>query len=377
MTVIVKQFTKEILFATLFVLLALVALFGFFDLIGQLDDVGTEYSLGTAFTLTALTLPARVYEVMPLAALLAAVFIMSRWAARSEFTVLRVAGMSPWRLARAMLIPGVLLVALTYGFGEIVAPWAARETVSVKSGYRSDVVGAKDFVTGVWVRDIAVNASGESVDRFINVKNLYASNTDKTGAWRMFEFDPHGRLLRMIHAASATFEPNRGWHLHDAVVVTYPSLARAEGGRVEPIASKHEDDAFLASSIGPEILGVMATKPDDMSMSDLRRYLAHIEKTNQQSEHYEIAFWTKVFYPWAVIVMLAISMPFAYLNARSGGMAVKIFAGVMIGIAFYAMNNLFSYLGIVNTWSPIAVSAAPSIGMLLIAAVALYWVEKR
>lgn len=377
MTVIVKQFTKEILFATLFVLLALVALFAFFDLIGQLDDVGTEYSLGTAFTLTALTLPSRVYEVMPLAALLAAVYIMSRWAARSEFTVLRVAGMSPWRLAKAMLVPGVILVAATYGFGELVSPWAVRQTLEVKSGYRSDVVGAKGYVTGVWVRDIAKNEAGETVNRFINVKNLYASSTDKTGAWRMFEFDSLGRMQRMIQAESATFEPNKGWHLHNATTVTYPSLAAADKGQVDPIATVRETDVFLASAVGPEILGVMTTQPDDMSMADLRRYLDHIAKTNQQTERYEIAFWTKVFYPWVVIVMLAISMPFAYLNARSGGMAVKIFAGVMIGIAFYAVNNLFSYLGIVNTWSPIAVSAAPSLATLLIAAAALYWVEKR
>ena len=120
MKVIDKQFAKEILLSTGFVLIALVALFAFFDLINQMDDVGTEYTIGTAFLLTSLTLPSRIYEVMPLAVLLAAVYTMSRWASTSEFTVLRVAGMSPLRLARALLLPGVLLVALTYGFGEVV-----------------------------------------------------------------------------------------------------------------------------------------------------------------------------------------------------------------------------------------------------------------
>ena len=100
MRVITRQFTKEILISTSFVLVALVALFAFFDLIGQLDDVGTKNrTMGEAFTLTAMTLPSRIYEVMPLAALLASVYTMSRWAATSEFTVLRVAGMSPVSLA--------------------------------------------------------------------------------------------------------------------------------------------------------------------------------------------------------------------------------------------------------------------------------------
>lgn len=114
-----------------------------------------------------------------------------------------------------------------------------------------------------------------------------------------------------------------------------------------------------------------------MSMRDLDRYVSHLKKNNQQTEHYEVAFWKKAFYPLATLVMLALSMPFAYMNARSGGLAIKMFIGVMIGIVFYAMNNLFSYLGVLNTWSPVIVCLVPTVSMLLIAAVAMYWVERR
>lgn len=47
MKVITKQFTREILASTSFVLLALVTLFAFFDLINQLDDVGKHFGLST------------------------------------------------------------------------------------------------------------------------------------------------------------------------------------------------------------------------------------------------------------------------------------------------------------------------------------------
>ena len=46
-------------------------------------------------------------------------------------------------------------------------------------------------------------------------------------------------------------------------------------------------------------------------------------------------------------------------------------------IVFYALNNIFSYLGAVNTWSPIAVAITPTAGMLFAAAVAMYLVERR
>mgnify|MGYP006896726122 CR=1 FL=1 len=51
MKVITKQFTREILASTSFVLLALVALFAFFDLINQLDDVGKHFGLSDASSL--------------------------------------------------------------------------------------------------------------------------------------------------------------------------------------------------------------------------------------------------------------------------------------------------------------------------------------
>ena len=105
MKVITKHLTKEILQATGFVLLALVALFAFFDLVGQLGRIGSRYGLLDAFVITGLSLPMRIYEVMPIAALLGTVFVMSQWASRSEFTILRVAGLSPVRLAAILMVP--------------------------------------------------------------------------------------------------------------------------------------------------------------------------------------------------------------------------------------------------------------------------------
>ena len=78
MKVITRHLTKEILQATSFVLLAIVALFAFFDLVRQMERIGSRYSLLDAFVITGLNLPMRIYEVMPIAALLATVFVMSQ-----------------------------------------------------------------------------------------------------------------------------------------------------------------------------------------------------------------------------------------------------------------------------------------------------------
>ena len=70
MKVLGKLIFSQVIKSSLFVLLALVALFAFFDLIGQSSKIGTTYTIGQAFMLTALVLPMRCYQVLPIAVML-------------------------------------------------------------------------------------------------------------------------------------------------------------------------------------------------------------------------------------------------------------------------------------------------------------------
>lgn len=377
MKVITRQLTKEILLSTGFVLISLVAIFAFFDLIRHLDDIGPNFSLGKAFLLTGLTAPLRIYQVMPLAVLLAAIFTFSRWAQSSEFTVLRVAGMSSWQLVRVLLVPGIVLVLVTYSFGEVISPWASRYAQTISS---SDAgLSLRGGVNGVWLRDVTKNTQGVLVDRYINVKSLPNSATsDTTGAWKLFEFDKVGHLLRIIRADHGVYAQKGGWNLKNVSVLTYPPLdTQSTQVTDDQVVRQNLPELFVNSTLVPSILGVMAQSTDQMSILELARYVKHLDQTNQQSEHYAISMWSKVFYPLAVLVMLAVSMPAAYMNVRSGDMAFKIFFGVLIGIAFYALNNVFSYLGILNDFPAFLVTLIPTILMLIFATVAMYLVEKR
>lgn len=377
MKILARYLSREILVATAFVLFSLVALFAFFDLIGQMGEVGNRYKLSHAFMLTALTLPVRVYEVMPIAALIGAVYALSRLAASSEFTIMRVSGMSALLLARSLAVAGVALVVATYLFGEFVAPPADRYAQKIKLlATQSEFTGGS-MRSGVWARDVVRAPDGaiESL-RFINVRSIGADR--ESSDWRVFDFDGQYRLRSLLTAARGEFVPGKGWQLSDVVETRIPAVdPEATGTLTERTTVRREGQMLWGSEVSPEIFGVLMVKPENMAIHDLDRYIRHLSENRQQTDRYEIAFWGKVFYPLAILVMLALAMPFAYLNVRSGGVSIRIFAGVMIGIGFYGLNNLFSYLGLLNTWPPIAVAVLPSGVMLLIAAAALWWVERR
>jgi lipopolysaccharide export system permease protein len=132
-----RYLMREIVRATGFVLFALLALFAFFDLLAQLDDLRPGgYTLSAALAYVALALPSRTYELMPIAALIGAIFALSQLAANSEFTIIRVSGMSTRSLALAVVRVGLLFVALTYVFGELVAPVSERKAQQVRAETR-------------------------------------------------------------------------------------------------------------------------------------------------------------------------------------------------------------------------------------------------
>ena len=379
MKVLTRYVAKEVLIATLFVLVALVALIAFFDLVSQARNIGNRYSISMALFLTMLKLPSRLYEVMPIAALLGAVYTMSRLASNSEFTIMRVAGLSPFRLAGMMTVPALILIAMTYCLGEWLTPAADMMRNDMDNILFNRKLSARGYSSGVWVKDNVKEQqnAGQATVRFVNVHNLIAGAHSRTGAWRVFEFDKDGSLIRVLHAPEANYISGRGWHLKDAKVETLPKITHDETPMVEKSSARKDVDLMLPSEMRPEILGVLTIKPERMGISDLWQYIAHLKETRQTSDRYQVALWSKVFYPLAIFVMLAVAMPFAYLNTRSGGVSIKIFAGLMIGISFYALNNIFSFLGVLNTWHPMVVAVVPTSVMLICAAVALWLLERR
>ena len=59
--------------------------------------------------------------------------------------------------------------------------------------------------------------------------------------------------------------------------------------------------------------------------------------------------------------MVVLALPFAYLHFRSGSVATYVFGGVMAGISFVLLNNVFGFVGNLQNWLPWLTAAAPSL----------------
>lgn len=381
MSVLQKYFTREVVRSVVFVLIAFLALFAFFDLINELPNVGRGgYRLHHAFAFILLGMPGYTYELMPIAALIGTIYALAQFAARSEFTIMRVSSMSTIMVGSMLAKIGVLFAVATFIFGEFITPYST-ETASRLKLQAQGAALSQEFRSGLWAKDVirTDGVKGEVIgSRFVNARQMQPDGT-MVGV-RLYEFDREFRLTALINAARADYRGANRWDLSKVNETRFTRVTGAvtdAGGASESMASVTVERRDLISEITPDILSVLFSDPDRMSAVDLHAYTRHLAENNQHTERYEIAFWKKIIYPFAVFVMMALALPFAYLQTRSGGVSLKIFIGIMIGVSFQLLNSLFSHLGLLNTWPPFATAILPSGLFLVLAIGALRWVERH
>ncbi|MFL9878860.1 LPS export ABC transporter permease LptG [Herbaspirillum rhizosphaerae] len=377
MRVLQRYITAEIVRSVAFALAAFLALFAFFELMGQLEAVGRNgYQLQTALLYVAMGLPGNVYELMPTAVLIGTIYALAQFAANSEFTIMRVSSMSTRMTAKALAKIGFGFAIFTILFGELVAPKTTEFGEKLKLQAQGSSL-SQQFRSGLWAKDVIKDngLDGNVIGtRFLNIQRMTPEGMLE--GVKIYELDKDFHMSDMIVAARGDYLGEHKWQLTDVQKTTFIANDKASAITSPITTSKNKTTTFI-SEVTPEILSVLFADPDRMSAYDLRAYTKHLEANNQRTERYEIAFWKKVVYPLSIFVMMALALPFAYLHFRAGGVSLKIFTGIMIGVSFQLINNLFSHLGLLNSWPALLTAALPSTLFMLMAIVALRWVERR
>lgn len=375
MRVLRRYLGGQIGVAVAFVLFGFLALFAFFDFINELDDIGRGgYRLPHAVAFVLLGLPAHVYELMPIAALIGTIYALAQFASNSEFTAMRAAGLGRRQALSTIAMIGLVFAVLTALVGEGLAP----PSDALAQKLRLTSIGAStggQFRSGLWLKDSVRDTDG-AVERlrFVNVGELLPDGSLRDV--RVFEFDPQMRLSELVEARAAHYEPSGAWLLEGVESTRFADADLPGDVPLVRTWQTNEAQRVWQSEITPALLGVLLVQPDRMSAVALYRYVRHLQENRQNAVQYEIALWKKIVYPLAVIVMMALALPFGYLQARAGGIGYKVFAGVMLGIAFHFLNGLFSHLGLLNTWPALVSVSIPSIAAFVLALGMLAWVDR-
>jgi lipopolysaccharide export system permease protein len=389
MSILQRYFFVSIIQAVAFALAALLGLQAFMDLTGELPAVGKNgYGMQHAALYVLTMVPQHVTEVLPVASLIGTIYTMAQFASTSEFTIMRASSMSTRMAATMVGKVGLLLVALAFVFGELITPRLAPLAEKIRLSGRGTTVSA-EFRSGMWTKDI-IKSAGMTGDvmgtRFFNVREVRPDG--QLVDVKLYDFDNSFRLQTLTYAKTATFEGRNTWQLKDVTenIFSNPALAAdgAEANAANNFAQatskveiRQHATKELISEITPKILSVASSDPERMSANELAVYTRHLQENKQGTERFKIAFWKKLFDPLAIFVLMALALPFAYLHTRAGGVSLKIFIGIMIGVSFLLVNTLFSHIGLLSSLPAFVTAVMPSLLYLLLALAALYWVERH
>jgi len=355
--VIFRYISREILLTSLFVLVALLALFGFFDLIHELDDLGKgTYRLPAMLAYVTLSLASHAYVLLPAAGLIGTLFALARMSEHSEITVMRASGLSLGQLGVYVAGAGVAVAVVTAAMGEAVTPYTEEWAKDLRLKATQSIV-AREFRSGFWVKDER---------SFVNIQDVTPDTTLLN--LKIYEFDSAFRLTAISRAEKGTYEGPNKWQLSNV------ELTRFEGDRA---ILQHVAKATWNSVLTPDIMSVLKIVPERMSAVNLRAYIDHLRENRQKATRYEIAFWNKLLYPLVAMTLMVMAIPFAVQSARAGGVGVKIVLGIIIGLLFHFAGRLVSNVGQLNDWPPIVAAGLPVAIVALVAAEGLRRAERR
>lgn len=356
MKIITRYLLKEITISVLLIMLALIAMFSFFDLVQELEDLGRgNYGLGKVLLFVMLSAPGHIYEIMPVAVLVGCMYSLGQFARHSELIILRVSGISLSGITISLLKIGLVFTLLTFFIGELITPLSEKmaQRMRIKA---TDSVIVQDFMSGLWVKD------GSS---FVNVEEVLTDSTLLNV--HIYEFDHTFKLVTSSDAKSGKFAEDQ-WSLKDVTQIHFEK---------DTNHIKYLETATWRSLIRPELLNVLLVLPEKMSAWNLYSYIHHLSINKQKTTRYEMALWSKLVYPLACLVMIMLALPFGFIQQRATGASTKIFIGIMLGVLYQILNRTFVHLGLLNDWAPWFSAIMPTALFLMAALKMLHYVDRR
>ena len=334
--------------AVLGIILGLASLFAFIDEMGSVSDT---YTWGDILSFVLLTAPRRVYDMLPMAALIGCLIGLGSLASNSELTIMRAAGVSVGRIVWAVMKPMLVLMLVGVLVGEYVAP----VTESKAQADRALAQGSGDAQSsrhGLWHRQ---------GDEFIHI-NAVQPNGLLYGVTR-YQFDNQRRLQSSSFAKLARFDEDH-WNLTD-VTTTY-----FRGDHTEVINAPQET---WAVSLKPNLLSTVVMVPESLSISGLWGYIHYLADQGLANGRYWLAFWVKILQPLVTAALVLMAISFIFGPLRSVTLGQRVFTGVLVGFTFRIAQDLLGPSSLVFGFSPLLAVLVPA----GICAIAGLWLLRR
>jgi lipopolysaccharide export system permease protein len=336
-------------------------------LVMLIDFVEISRGLGSDTDLSALRIlalmlvksPAVIVQLLPFVFLFGTLSAFVGLNRRSELVAMRAAGVSAWRFvlpaAGAALVAGVLTVTV---FGPLAASGDGlfqrerqRISGSVMSGEEQEAI---------WLRE------GEGQRQMV----IRAGRQDRANArlldvtFFIYATDPDGRRVftERIDAPSASLSAGR-WRLFEAV-------GAQTGQRAVRYATLD-----LPSALADEEAFERFARPQSTPFWSLPGQIERIEAAGFSSTAYRLRLQQLLSTPLTFAAMTILAAAFSLRLMRLGDLARMAVAAVVLGFAFFFLNQFSAAMGSAEVVPPVVAAWLPAVLTALAAFTLLFYTE--
>jgi LPS export ABC transporter permease LptG/LPS export ABC transporter permease LptF len=317
-----------------FVLLMLA--FTFFELIG--DILRNHIALSMVGNYLINLTPSMVYQITPLAVLIAVLVTFGVLNRNSEIIAMKATGISLYRLVIPIVFISALLAVGLFLFDQIYLPQANRRQEALHNIIKGRPPQTVLHPEQNWIfGEPHRNESGG-----IFYYKFFDSEHKEFADLSIFEFDRSTfALSRRIFAARAVWDPStaswlflNGWERDFAG----SNVTEFREFKQTSFSEIHEDPNYFVKE---------RLQAQEMSFGQLDRYIADLRQSGFDTMRLRVDLWRKLAYPLMAVVMAVLAIPFALSMGRRSSLT-GVAVAIAVTLAYIVINDLFQGLGNVN-----------------------------
>ena len=298
-----------------FVLLMLV--FTFFELIG--DILRNHIPLTTVGEYLVNLTPSMLYQIAPLAVLIAVLVTFGVLNRNSEVIAMKATGISLYRLVIPVVSISAILAVSLFLFDQYYLPQANRRQEALRSTIKGRPPQTFLHPEQKWI--FGQPWLGEPGRIFYY--QFFDPDTNEFANLSIFEFDPSSfAISRRIFASRAYWNPKAGsWSFEKGWSRDFQgaSQTRYQEFNYTSFSEIHEDPSYFKKE---------SLQSQEMNFGQLDRYIRDLRQSGFDTMRLRVALWHKLAYPIIAIVMAVLAIPFALSMGRRGSLT-----GIAIAIA--------------------------------------------
>ncbi len=352
MHILDRYIARQILMATFFMILVVVALDMVFSTLDEFNHLSGDYQALEAAMYVAMRIPRRIYDFLPISCLIGCMAGLGSLAASSELTVMRAAGVSILRIGSAILKPTAILMLLNLGLSE----WVLPELEPIAQDFKAQNKGRDTVMSnggrGYWHRENNVFM------RFANI-----SRDGEIFGISQFTFGDNYELLQIRRAKQAS--PTDTGFLLKQVTTIY-----LQAGHYQ---QSTQDTYQWQTDLTPESLSLSIASPQDMSLYRLYHYVDYLDAQGVNSSQYAQAMWRKILQPLSAFVLVLLGMSFIFGPLRSATAGYRIFSGILAGLVYKYTQDMLSPVALIAGLPAIWASLLP----IAICAIVTFFLLRR